>query len=563
MGATADTTADPLQPGDPRTLGAYELIGRLGAGGQGAVFLGRGPSGDLVAIKLLRADLAEDTDARGRFVREAMAARQVARFCAAQVVDADVAGDRPYIVSEYVQGPSLLRLVREQGPVSGAALERLAIGTATALVAIHQAGIVHRDLKPANVLAAPDGPRVIDFGIAKALSGTSTVSSQIIGTPAYMAPEQLQGDSITPAVDVFAWAATMVFTGTGRPPFGADAIPLVVNRILSDEPDLGDLSDPVRALVNDCLAKDPERRPSARQILLRLLAEEDAVPAAADATSGEVGADVLAQAATLAAPRMPFTPGLGPAATTPMAQGAGAAPIGRTRPMAGHEAVAGHAAAAGLGGAAGFGGSGGPGSAAGAGSAAAHDDAAAQWARAFPDQTDHAQTHQAQAYQEQTHQAYGTGGRHGGGLRRRAALVCAGGLAAAAAAVCLVLVASADSGKGRDGGNTSATSSPGTQAGIPSLNQNSVPTDTGAGSPRPASASPTRIAPVPTRPTNESHPTPTHTVTPTHSPTWTPTPTPTWTDPPPADDTDGWGGADDKAGASCGSGECTVESATG
>lgn len=159
MAATADASTEPLRPGDPRTLGRYELVGRLGAGGQGAVYLGRSPAGDLVAVKLLRADLAEDTGARARFVREAMAARQVARFCAAQVLDADVAGDRPFIVSEYVEGPSLLRLVRERGPLSGAALDRLAIGTATALVAIHQAGIVHRDLKPANVLAAPDGPR--------------------------------------------------------------------------------------------------------------------------------------------------------------------------------------------------------------------------------------------------------------------------------------------------------------------------------------------------------------------------------------------------------------------
>ncbi|RAY12217.1 serine/threonine protein kinase [Actinomadura craniellae] len=307
MAATGDSTADRLQPGDPRRLGAYELIGRLGTGGQGSVYLGRAADGRQVAVKLLHGDLADDTLARERFVREASAAMRVARFCAAQVLDADVEGARPYIVSEYVPGPSLQKFVRENGPVSGAALERLAIGTATALVAIHQAGIVHRDLKPANVLLAPDGPRVIDFGIAKALDSAATLSSRVVGTPAYMAPEQLSGARVTPAVDVFAWGVTLAYVASGRPPFGQDSIPLVANRIMNMEPDLGDLEGPLRTLVADCLAKDPARRPTARDILFRLISQQGAVPAAAPA---EVGTEILAQGATLAAP-LPSPAGLG------------------------------------------------------------------------------------------------------------------------------------------------------------------------------------------------------------------------------------------------------------
>ncbi|HEX2313054.1 MAG TPA: serine/threonine-protein kinase, partial [Thermomonospora sp.] len=291
----------PLRAGDPRTLGAYRLDGRLGAGGQGAVFLGTAPDGRRVAVKLLHAEQTEDPRARERFVREAQAAMRVARFCTAQVLDADVAGDRPYLVSEYVPGPSLSRLVAERGPVTGAALDRLAIGTVTALVAIHRAGIVHRDLKPGNVLVAEDGPRVIDFGIAKALDGAATTSSRIVGTPAYMAPEQLAGGPVTPAVDVFAWGSMIAYVATGRAPFGTDTIPLVVNRIVNAEPDLAGLAEPMRSLVAACLAKDPAHRPTARRILLRLLGQEEAAPTAVPTTTPGVDGALLARAATLAA----------------------------------------------------------------------------------------------------------------------------------------------------------------------------------------------------------------------------------------------------------------------
>ncbi|MDF5754793.1 serine/threonine-protein kinase [Spongiactinospora sp. TRM90649] len=286
------SSADPLRPGDPERLGRYRLLGLLGEGGQGTVFLAEDPEGERVAVKLLHARFAGDASARERFRREVETARRVARFCTVRVLDSDVRNDHPYVVSEYVEGVPLDRMVRENGPRTGDDLMRVAVGTATALAAIHRAGVVHRDFKPSNVLLAADGPRVIDFGIARALDGvTSATTSSALGTPAYMSPEQISGHSATAASDVFAWAITMVFAATGRPAFGSETIPAVLNRILHAHPDLSGLpAGPLRDILFACLAKDPAARPPAAQLLLDLIAADTATPGQAAPSPGGVPA---------------------------------------------------------------------------------------------------------------------------------------------------------------------------------------------------------------------------------------------------------------------------------
>ncbi len=273
--------AAPLEPGDPVSLGQYEVVGRLGAGGQGAVYLGRSPSNEYVAIKLLHAQMNSDPSARTRFAREAEAAQRVSPFCTAQVLDYDLNGRPPYIISEYIDGPPLYDVVLQEGSFRGVSLERLAIGTATALAAIHEAGIVHRDFKPNNVLLASDGPRVVDFGIARSVNSQQssvTATGMVVGTPGYLAPEQLTGEPLTAAVDIFAWGATMVFAATGRSPFEAETLPVIINRILNEQPDLSRLTGTMRELVGLALDKNPRRRPAAHQLLLRLLGQVGATP---------------------------------------------------------------------------------------------------------------------------------------------------------------------------------------------------------------------------------------------------------------------------------------------
>ncbi|GAA4072127.1 serine/threonine-protein kinase [Actinomadura miaoliensis] len=304
--------AAPLEPGDPRVLGRYEVVGRLGAGGQGSVFLGRAPGGEYVAVKLLHAAMAGDPAARARFTREVSAAQKVEPFCTARVLEADLHGDQPYVVSEFIDGPSLHDVVAHNGPRGPEELERLAIGTATALAAIHEAGIVHRDFKPNNVMLAPDGPRVVDFGIARTVNSQEsavTATGMVVGTPGYLAPEQLTGAPLTPAVDIFAWGATMVFAATGQSPFEADTLPVIINRILNDDPDLSALpAGPLRDLVGRCLSKDAGLRPPAAQLLLNLLGHVGAAPSGAAAGRQ----DLLDQGTRIAA-QLPAPPPVPPA----------------------------------------------------------------------------------------------------------------------------------------------------------------------------------------------------------------------------------------------------------
>ncbi|MBB5083865.1 serine/threonine-protein kinase [Nonomuraea endophytica] len=245
-------------------FGQYAAIEVLGEGGQGTVYLGRAPDGTHVAIKVLLGQIARDDDARRRFRREAEAARRVAPFCTARVLDVGVAA-RPYIVSEYVPGPSLDALVRRDGPRTGGGLQRLGVATLTALDAIHRAGIVHRDFKPSNVIMGQEGPVVIDFGIARALDQTAT--SGVMGTPAFMAPEQFGGHGLTGAADLFSWAATMVYAATGRYPFRGETMPALMHAILTTEPDLSGVPHDLRPLLQACLAKEPSRRPTAATAL--------------------------------------------------------------------------------------------------------------------------------------------------------------------------------------------------------------------------------------------------------------------------------------------------------
>jgi serine/threonine protein kinase len=260
----------PLEPGDPLRLGRFELLGRLGEGGQGVVYLGRGPNPgeERVAVKVLRSTV--DANVLERLGRELDAIHQVQPFVTAGVIEASAEGDRRYVVSEFIDGPSLQERVDTQGPLAEGDLQRLAVGTATALTAIHGAGVVHRDFKPANVLLGPDGPRVVDFGIAR-LTDAATITSGLIGTPSYVAPEQLAGARPTSAVDIFAWAVTMIYAATGQLAFGADSVPAVMHRIMYEEPDVSGLPPPLRDVALECLDKDPDRRPKARDLLLRLV----------------------------------------------------------------------------------------------------------------------------------------------------------------------------------------------------------------------------------------------------------------------------------------------------
>ena len=290
-----------LRPGDPETIAGYRVLSRLGAGGQGVVFLAAATSGDLVAIKQLRAGFGlDDTNrlaARAQFAKEVAAARRVAPFCTAQVVDAQLDGESPYVVSEFIAGPSLQQQIERNGPMQGTALQRMAIGTATALAAIHQAGVVHRDFKPANVMLSPEGPRVIDFGIARDLSTDTTVTSRVFGTPAYMSPEQVRADVVGPPTDMFAWASVMTYAATGRAPFDAPHMMAVMYRIGSAEPDLSGMPDELAAVLRQCLEKDPVDRPSAQQALAQLLGRPTPVRDQTDPTS------VLAEATGLVRPR--------------------------------------------------------------------------------------------------------------------------------------------------------------------------------------------------------------------------------------------------------------------
>ncbi|MCY1143133.1 protein kinase [Actinoplanes sp. Pm04-4] len=268
--------ADQLRPGDPAYIGRYRTLSRLGEGGMGSVFLAEAPGGRLVAVKVIRPEYAHEEEFRARFRSEVSRAREVPPFCTAEVLDADPDHATPYLVVEYVDGPSLNEVVAENGPLGGGSLHGVAVGVAAALAAIHGAGVIHRDLKPRNVLFALGTPKVIDFGIARPLEPTSyhTRPEVVVGTLAYMAPERLDPESdrlLTPAVDVFAWGGVVAYAGNGRTPFGGDTPAVTAARILTQPPRVGDLPPYLAELVTASLEKDPANRPTAPELLDRLL----------------------------------------------------------------------------------------------------------------------------------------------------------------------------------------------------------------------------------------------------------------------------------------------------
>src|SRR6266545_5516729 len=264
----------PAVAGDPAAIGPYRVLGRLGAGGMGTVYLAESPAGARVAIKVIRPELAGDVAFLDRFRREVGAARRVAGFCTAQVLDANLDGTAPYLVTEYVDGVRLDLVVERDGPLAASNLEGLAVGVAAALAGIHAAEVVHRDLKPGNVLLSYFGPRVIDFGIARALDDASTAITRVgtvMGTPAWMAPEQFGNAPVTTAADIFAWGGLVAYAGTGRLAFGRGPVEVLAYRIVHQPPDLDGLAEPLRLLLERAMAKDPARRPSARALLEELL----------------------------------------------------------------------------------------------------------------------------------------------------------------------------------------------------------------------------------------------------------------------------------------------------
>ena len=276
MSGYATRRPDRLRRADPRDVGRYRVLGRLGAGGMGVVYLAETPSGRRVALKVVHEALAADPEFRRRFRAEVQRARQVPPFCTAEVLDADPDHEPPYLVVEYVEGLSLAETVADNGPLSPANVHSIAVGVASALTAIHQAGVVHRDLKPENVLLAPGSPKVIDFGIAQALDDGDglTRAGHLAGTPAYMAPERLDpapGLSVGPAADIFAWGAVVAFAATGRSPFHAPTMTALVTRIMVGKPDLAGVPGYLQPLVSQALAKDPSDRPTAHQIVNALL----------------------------------------------------------------------------------------------------------------------------------------------------------------------------------------------------------------------------------------------------------------------------------------------------
>ncbi|MEU6681100.1 serine/threonine-protein kinase [Streptomyces sp. NPDC046925] len=262
----------PLDPGEPTAIGPYRLLGRLGSGGMGRVYLGRSSGGRTVAVKVVHPHFALDEEFRARFRREVDAARRVGGDWTAPVLDADPEAAVPWVATGYAAGPSLAEAVRDLSPLPTHSVRVLVAGLAEALAHVHGLGLVHRDVKPSNVLLTMDGPRLIDFGIARATDGTASLTSTgvSVGSPGYMAPEQILGRGVSGAADVFSLGAVLVYAATGSSPFPGDSSAALLYKVVHEEPELGSLTGELRDLAKQCLAKDPDERPAPEEIARRL-----------------------------------------------------------------------------------------------------------------------------------------------------------------------------------------------------------------------------------------------------------------------------------------------------
>ncbi|MFF0741773.1 protein kinase [Streptomyces sp. NPDC004111] len=312
---SGDGAFEPLKEQDPRVVGRYRLVARLGAGGMGDVFLSHTPGGRAVALKVIKPHLTGDAEFRRRFRQEVRAARQVAALHTAPVIDAETEGETPWLATAFVPGPSLAEAVDAHGPLPVDSVLLLVAGVAEALQAIHACGIVHRDLKPSNVLLAADGPRVIDFGIAHAAGGASITATGIaVGTPAFMSPEQAEGRQIGPETDVFSLGLIASHASTGDPAFGDGTPHGVLYRIIHAEPNLAGVPPRLHDLISRCLAKNPADRPTTDQVI-------GLCRAAAGGTGLRRAEDWLPPALSAAISARPAAPEAGPATPGPYAHG--------------------------------------------------------------------------------------------------------------------------------------------------------------------------------------------------------------------------------------------------
>ena len=343
---------DRLSSGDPRWIGGYRLLGRLGEGGMGLVYLARSERGRTVAVKVVRTELAQQPDFRRRFQQEITAAQRVGDEWTAPVLDADTKAADPWVATGYIAGPSLAEVVDEDyGPLPENSVRALATGLIRALSAIHAAGLIHRDLKPSNILLTFDGPRVIDFGIARAVdaamqsSGGLTSTGAVIGSPGFMAPEQVRGTPVSTASDVFCLGAVLAYAATGRMPFGtADSgVHALLFRIAEEEPDLTGLSGPLYELISACLAKEAAERPTLHSLLARTQGDISGtwLPGEVLAQLGRHAVQLLdsedpeAQAAALGigGPTTPATPSTPPPSTPHTPPPAYGGPYGYPQPQ--------------------------------------------------------------------------------------------------------------------------------------------------------------------------------------------------------------------------------------